>query len=244
MSVEPLIVNNSEDYRVTIDVFEGPLDLLLYLIKKEELNIYDIPIAHITESYLEYLRMMKSLNIEIASEFLVMAATLIRIKVRMLLPAQTAEEDEDEEDPRAQLIQQLLEYKRFKEVAEELRIIEEQRLQEFQRPSIIEKEKRVEYLFEVNLFELLEAFNSLLEKKKEEFVEIEGESYTVEEKMTEIRKIFDKQDMMNFLDLFYRARSRLEAITYFLALLQLVRDGFLRVYQNKEFEAIMLYKLK
>ena len=231
-----------EDYKISIEVFEGPLDLLLYLIKKDELNIYDIPIAHITQSYFEYLRMMETLNIELASEFLVMAATLIRIKVRMLLPA-SADEEEDDVDPRADLVRQLVEYQQYKEAAELLKQNEDERLLEFNRPDRLGNPE-VEYLVEVNMFELIEAFNNLLTSKKDDFVEIMGEEYTVESKEHEIRQIFKKQDVLNFLDLFNKAKAKMEAVAYFLALLELIKASYLRVVQSTQFSAIMIYKRK
>lgn len=234
---------NVSDYRISIDVFEGPLDLLLYLVKKEELNIYDIPITKITTAYIDYLQLMKNMNIEIAGEFILMAATLIRIKVRFLLPSSISDDDRDEEDPRGKLIRQLLEYRRFKQASAELEVIAQRRAKEFGRPDITYEEKKVEPLFELNLFELIEAFSSILAKKKDTFLEIIADEFNVQQKIKELNEIFSTHDMLNFLDIFYKAQTRLEAVTYFLAMLELVSIGALHIYQDRNFESIMIYKV-
>ncbi len=142
-------------YKVKLEVFEGPLDLLLYLIKKEEVNIYDIPIAKITDQYLEYLELMQLMDLDIAGEFLVMAATLMHIKSRMLLPPDQLEEEEAEEDPRAELVRRLLEYKKFKEAASQLATMESQQKHFFPRVGTLKPEEVLapkDILFEAGLF--------------------------------------------------------------------------------------------
>ena len=164
-------------YKVKLEVFEGPLDLLLYLIKKDEVNIYDIPIARITDEYLEYIELMKMLDINIASEFIVMAATLMQIKSRMLLPVEErVPEEEEEVDPREELVRQLLEYKKFKEAAVQLEELELKRAEVFTRApeeDSFDNENGDEPFFEASLFDLIAAFSEALKGvSKEEFQEI------------------------------------------------------------------------
>src|SRR5262245_43388069 len=180
------------DYKVKLEVFEGPLDLLLYLIKKEEVDIYDIPIERITNQYMEYLTIMKLLNLEVAGEFLVMAATLMYIKSRMLLPVDqqvTDAEAEEGEDPRWELIRQLVEYKKFKDAALQLGKREEEQANIFVRAGDtgIEADKEVP-LAEVSIFDLINAFNDVLKKAnaREDFREIMEEKFTVSDKIEEI----------------------------------------------------------
>jgi segregation and condensation protein A len=199
-------------YKLKLSNFEGPLDLLLHLIKMNEVDIYDIPISTITDQYVEYLKLMRELDLEIASEFLVMAATLMEIKSRMLLPTQT-DEEEPEEDPRFELIEQILEYKKYKEFAGHL---EEKATSEsnfFQRSFKEEMDVETgEPLIEVTLFELLQAFKRVLEYAAEEsFSEITLEEVSIEEKMEEIRaRLREKQNML--LDEIFEGGVKTKAI--------------------------------
>ena len=171
------------NYKIKLEVFEGPLDLLLYLIKREELNIYDIPIAKITDQYMEYLDMLKLLDLEAVGDFLVMAATLMQIKSKMLLPPDPTEEIPEEEDPRDELVKRLLEYKKFKEAAENLHQKSMDRQDLFKREIDEEKTKELkedatETYFEANLFDLISAFSNALQNiPKNVFYEVIKEEY-------------------------------------------------------------------
>lgn len=234
-----------DTYNIKIPVFEGPFDLLLHLIKENKLDIYDIPIALITSQYLQYIEIMKELNLEIAGEFLVMAATLIHIKSRMLLPADEEAPAEEQEDPRLELIQRLLEYQAFKDAALGLREKEEEWLNIFRREPVKEKEVETEevgeeepYLFDVNLFDLLGAFRAMLDKAPQEVVEITRETLTVKDRISLIMEILENQDTIRFEDLFKEDRTRSQLIVTFIALLELIRLGLVRAYQEKDFGSI------
>jgi len=238
------------DYKVKLEVFEGPLDLLLYLIKKEEVDVYDIPIERITNQYMEYLTLMQMLNLEVAGEFLVMAATLMYIKSRMLLPADqqvTDSEGEEGEDPRWELIRQLVEYKKFKDAAAQLAQREEEQANIFPRHAPdagIEMDKDVP-LAEVSIFDLINAFNEVLKKAsaKEDFREIIEEKFTVSDKIEEILYTLRDQTQIIFSDLFARAKSRVEVVVLFLALLELIRLKRLKVRQDEAFGEIQVIKV-
>lgn len=233
-------------YKLKLSNFEGPLDLLLHLIKMNEVDIYDIPISIITDQYVEYLKLMRELDLEIASEFLVMAATLMEIKSRMLLPTQ-ADEEEPEEDPRFELIEQILEYKKYKEFAGHL---EEKATSEsnfFQRSFKEEMDVETgEPLIEVTLFELLQAFKRVLEYAAEEsFSEITLEEVSIEEKMEEIRaRLREKQNML--LDEIFEGGVKTKAIliSTFLALLELIRLRELAARQAQLFGEIRIFLLQ
>lgn len=238
------------DYKVKLEVFEGPLDLLLYLIKKEEVDIYDIPIERITNQYMEYLTLMQMLNLEVAGEFLVMAATLMYIKSRMLLPADqqvTDTEAEEGEDPRWELIRQLVEYKKFKDAALQLGQREEQQANIFSRRSPdlgIEIDKDVP-LAEVGIFDLINAFNDVLKKAsaRDDFHEILEERFTVSDKIEEILYTLRNRSEMIFSELFANASSRTEIVVTFLALLELIRLKRLKVQQAEAFGEIHVIKV-
>ena len=230
------------DYKVKLEVFEGPLDLLLYLIKQDEIDIYDISIERITRQYLEYLQAFKELNIELAGEFIVMAANLIYLKSRSLLPVdqQPPEEDTDEDDPRWDLIRQLIEYKKFKEAAEELhqRELEQERI--FAReggPSPTAQESL--RLGEVGIFQLINAFHAVIKKieARQDVQEIFGERFSVSEKIeTILRRV--AAGSIRFSDLFGADVSRIELVVTFLALLELIRLKQVRAIQKNIFEEI------
>ena len=214
-------------YKVKLEVFEGPLDLLLYLIKKEEINISDIPIARITDQYLEYLEFMKLLDLDIAGEFLVMAATLMHIKSKMLLPPDELGEEQEEEDPRAELVKRLLEYKKFKEAASQLASMEKQQKHLFPRVGPLSPEELAipkDLLFEANLFDLITAFTKVLKDiPKDVFHEVVKDEFTVSQKMHDILHMMVQTPSIFFLDLFKAAKNKREMITIFLALLELIR---------------------
>jgi segregation and condensation protein A len=242
MKLDATHQEENQAYTVRLDMFEGPLDLLLHLIKKNKLNITDIPIALITEQYLETLKLMKVLNLEIAGEFLLMAATLLHIKSKMLLPASPEEEGEEEVDPRAELIRRLLEYQKYKEASQEL---EKRPLLDrdvFTRPVSQEREEPEEEKIEVNLFELLEAFRQVLERAKiEAFHEVTLEPITVEEKIQEILSILQREKRsMAFQTLFPEQSSRRIIVITFLAILELVKTKAVRIFQAAPFETIRI----
>lgn len=237
-------------YQVKLEIFEGPLDLLLYLVKKEELDIWDIPISRITEQYLYYLRIMQELNLDIAGEFLVMAATLMHIKSRMLLPPEETEglkEGEVGEDPREELARQLLEYRKFKEAATVLQEREMLQMNVFTRGRVEEESQEgEESLPEANIFDLLTAFSRILEEKAgEEVTEIIDDQVTVKEKIRHILDLLRVHKRINFTRLFKDIKNRVEIVVVFLALLELIRlkeviarqagqFGEIRVYRNPE----------
>jgi len=230
-------------YTVRLEMFEGPLDLLLHLIHKNELDIINIPIALITEQYLEYLKLMKVLNLDIAGEYLLMASTLLYIKSKMLLPASPEEGEEEGEDPRAELVRRLLEYQKYKEAAAELEKRPMLDRDVFIRSTSMEiedagEEERVE----VSLFELVEAFRKILERVKiEEFHEVILDRLSVEEKAQEILSLLQREKRsMAFHLLFPEQASRRVIIITFLAILELVKMKLVRIFQLAPFETIRL----
>ena len=227
-------------YKIRLDVFEGPLDLLLYLIKKEELNIYDIPITRITEQYLEYLGLMEMMDLDVAGDFLVMAATLMQIKSRMLLPPDPEGVETEQEDPRAELVRRLLEYKAFKEAAEKLRDFEGKRSGLFTRLGVEpEIDGSDSPFFEVSLFELISAFSKVLKGiSKETFHQVIKDEFTVAEKVHEIFHRLVKEPKIYFSTLFKAAKNKIEVITTFLALLELIRLREVRIEQPSHFGEI------
>jgi len=228
-------------------MFEGPLDLLLYLIKREELDIYHIPIAMITEQYLEYIRVMRMLNLDVAGEFLVMAATLMHIKSQMLLPKEELKEEETENDPQAELIKQLIEYQKFKEIAEKLEDKQIKQEETFIRgkDETMELARKEGYLLEANLFDLLTAFSHVLETVSEEdFAEIAEEGITVNEKIREVLDLLRVKDSLNFTKLFVDLATKVEMIVTFLALMELIRLKEVKIRQAQRFGEIRVYKVE
>jgi len=231
-------------HKLKLDVFEGPLDLLLYLIKKNDIDICDIPIAAVTEQYMVYIEMMKLLDLEMVGEFLVMAATLMQIKSRMLLPPDPSTIEEEEDDPRDELVRRLQEYKVFKEIAEQLKGKEFDRQQLFKRKSDGDERKELvddakEVYFEANLFDLINAFTHALKKfKEEDFLEIEEEEFTVDQKIHDILHSLLKNPRVLLTDLFGAARHKYEVITTFMAILELIRLNEVKVMQKRLFSDI------
>lgn len=221
--------------KIKIPVFEGPFDLLLHLIRENKIDIYDIPISLITSQYLEYIEIMKELNLEIAGDFLVMAATLIQIKSRMLLPPDEEAPSEDQEDPRRQLVQRLLEYQRYKEAALDFRTKEDEWLKVFRREPLSDEDEGELYLFDLSLFDLLDAFRNILDKAPSEIVSITKETLTVKNRMSMIMEIIEEHEAVRFEDLFKEGITRIHLIVTFLALLELIRLGLARAYQEREF---------
>jgi len=233
-------------YKVKLEIFEGPLDLLLYLIKKEELDIYDIPIAKITDQYLEYLEMMKLLDLDIAGEFILMAATLMQIKSKMLLPPEeTPQEEMLEEDPRSELVKKLLEYKKFKEAADKLAEKEARTSNLYTRESdekpVLETEDSP--FFEASIFDLLTAFSKVLkEVPKETFHRIIKDKFTVGEKIHDIFHMLVNEPKIYFSKLFKQAKSKLEIIVIFLAVLELIRLKEITIVQREAFAEIEIIR--
>jgi segregation and condensation protein A len=233
---------------IKLQSFEGPLDLLVHLIKKHQINVYDIPISLITKQYLEYLNLLQELNLDLASEFLVMAATLIHIKSRMLLPRpETATGDAgDDEDPRDALVRRLLEHQTFKAAADVLHDREALRSAQWPRPdSRIEAIAGEEYEpeFEVDLFSLLSAFKLVLERVRERPpMAIPGEQISVEARIDQLLERLSETEACGFNDLFEDAATRADVIVTFLAMLEMIRLKLIRVYQAGAGGAIRLYK--
>ncbi len=233
-------------YQIKLEIFEGPMDLLLHLIKKHELDIYSIPIALITQQYLQYIEIMKSLDMEIAGEFLVMASTLTHIKSKMLLPPpENAEGEEDGVDPRAELIRRLLEYKSFKEAAASLENKEETWSQVFTRQTETAPELPAEeepLLFDFHLFDLLSALKEVMARVPEAGFEITAEAVSITEKISQILARLEAVDSLLFADLFEGNTSRAQVIGTFLALLELIKTRIVKAVQIEEFGAIRIIK--
>jgi segregation and condensation protein A len=230
-------------YQVRLNIFEGPLELLLYLVRKNEIEISDIPLATICQQYLEYVELMNTLNLDLAGEFLVLAATLAHIKSRMLLPP--TEEEELEEDLRYELAQHLMEYQRYKEAANTLirqNILEKD---EFIRSYISEDHaapESEEFAIEVNLFELIDALKGILKRAEEKkgIFEVSKEKISVTEKVVEILERLKRQKSISFNSLFDQLTTREEIITTFLALLELLRQRMVRALQYEPFGPIQI----
>jgi segregation and condensation protein A len=231
-------------YRVKLEVFEGPLDLLLHLIKKEEVDVYDIPVARITDQYLRYLELMQDMNLDVAGEYLVMAATLTHVKSRMLLPPSEADADDPDEDPRADLVQQLLEYQRYREAALALGtrplLLRDVFRREPERP--VRDEGEGVRLRDVSLADLLEAFREVLERSsRASFHEIVHEEISVAECVDVILRRLELDGPLRFRDLFAGSPSRRRLVATFLALLELVKGRALRACQEEECGEILLF---
>ncbi|MCH7570473.1 MAG: segregation/condensation protein A [Deltaproteobacteria bacterium] len=227
---------------VQLEVYEGPLDLLLHLIKKNEVGISDISISTITEQYLATLEMMNSLNLDVAGEFLVMAATLIHIKSRMLLPLEEGDEDEEEEgDPRDELVRRLLEYQRYKEAALELEGREVLYRDVFVRSSESRQKMAAGEIERVSLFDLLSAFRRVLERFPEEGVHIvKVEEISVQEKMNLLLDCLRRSTRVVFQTLFEGVSSRMDIVVTFLALLELIKIRAIRATQEERVGPIMI----
>ncbi|MDD4294233.1 MAG: segregation/condensation protein A [Candidatus Omnitrophica bacterium] len=226
--------------KIRLDIFEGPLDLLLYLIKKEHLSIHDITITKVVDQYLQYLDLMKVFDINIASEYLVTAATLISIKSKMLLPKPELEEDIEEDDPRLDLINKLIEYEKFKEAAEFLKSKELDRKKYVSRPQINYNFEDGAYI-EASIFDLISAFKSALKEVPPDiFFEIIKDEHTVEEKIHDIVRLVLDNKKIYLNDLFSRARSKVEIVVTFLAILELIKSREIVALQDSLFGPVSL----
>lgn len=234
------------DMPVHLSNFDGPLDLLLHLIKKHEMDIYDIPVSLITTQYLEYLDLITELNLDSAGEFLVMAATLIHIKSRTLLPRQDPTQDDPEEDPREALIRRLLEHQKFKAAAELLHDREIARSAQWQRPDNVVADvvgAAPEPEVEIDLFSLMAAFRQVLERaKKRPQVMLPPEQMPIETRIEQLLVRLSETEACGFEDLFEDVQTRSGMVVTFLALLEMIRLKLIRVFQQASFGAIRVYK--
>ncbi len=237
-----------ESCSVKLDSFEGPLDLLLHLIKKHEIDIYDIPISLISEQYNQYLETLKELNLDIVGDYLRMAAELGYIKSRMLLPKQVAEEDDELEDPREELVKRLIEYQRYKDASYQLFSLDllgrdiyarkfdelsDMDLKEFQEP------------LRVDLWTLIDAFKTVIERKSAQMEDetdiiVETDFMTVEDKIEEILQRIEEYNSFSFSDLFELSLSKMSLILTFMALLELVKQQVVTVFQENQFDDIKI----
>ncbi len=238
-------------YKIQLPIFEGPFDLLLFLIRKHELDIYDIPIAKITHQYLEYLELMKMMDLDIAGEFIEMVATLMLIKVRMLLPGPEPEEGEEPEDPRAELVFQLLEYQKFKEASQSLGELEHQQRQYFSRAisksvrSTKDEDQDDQFLEDVSLFDLLTAFKQALDNMpKVTMHQVNVIKVTIEQQVEFLFKMIGNKSYVLFREVLSSLETRMELIVTFIALLDLMRLGILTAKQSDAFGEIRLVPLK
>src|ERR671912_416576 len=230
--------SHSDDLKIVMGEFEGPLDLLLHLIRQEQVSIYDIPVARITDEYLRYLRVMQEMDIAVAGDFLVMAATLIELKTKMLLPRDPLAAQEEEDDPRSELVNQLLEYQKYKAAAEMLwsRATVEQAV--FKRAELETDKNNPEVA--VGLFDLLKVFQDILARHKEEvLLEIEREEISMAEMLERLRNMVMSSGELNLAFFFQRARSRRELVLAFLSVLELVRTTEIRLFQKETFGEIV-----
>jgi len=231
-------------YRVKLAVFEGPLDLLLHLIKKEEVDIYDIPVARITDEYLQYLNLLETMNLDVAGEYLVMAATLTHIKSRMLLPPSEDDTEEPDEDPRTDLVQQLVEYQRYREAAMALGERAVLTRDVFRRDPAAPETDQGEgiRLRDVSVTDLLEAFREVMERAlRESFHEIVTEEISVDECVELIVRRMEMDGPLRFRDLFAGAPSRRRMVATFLALLELVKRQAIQARQEEDGAEILLF---
>ena len=235
----------SDTFTIKLPVFEGPFDLLLFFIERDELDIYNIPIAKITDDFLDYMRHMEAMNIDLASEFIVVAATLMRIKAKLLLPRKQLDEDGNEIDPRHELVERLIEYKRYKSVLEDLRRLEE--LRAFMNPrgfASLEMRKLAEHALadaemeSVTLYKLLRVFERLLarfedEQKAKRVHTVYNYNYTIQEQRSYLSSRLKKGKKTSFESLFLKLENRIHAIVTFLALLELLNEQFVVLTQGE-----------
>lgn len=247
-TTEKLFVSEAEgaSYRVKLESFEGPLDLLLHLIRKNQLDIYDIPISVITKQYLEYLTAMKELNLDIAGEFILMASTLIQIKSRMLLPVQPEEDipEEEVEDPRAELVRRLLEYQRYRDAAGQLdskSLLGRDVFARMVDTAEIEHLAYDEQTVEVDLFQLVAAVQKILEKLPEDIAhEVYGDTIKVADRINDILTLLHEKELVAFEELFTPSGCKDFIVTTFLAILELCKMRLVRIFQNAEFSTIWI----
>lgn len=242
LAIDPITGEESLTYSVRLEKFEGPLDLLLYLIRKSEIDIYDISIAKITGQYLEYIELMRMLDLDVAGEFIIMAATLIRIKSRLLLPTQ---QDESEEDPREELILALLEYKKFKEASGILKSNETKERDILTRDdfSIVDTSADEKLVLEATVFDLLGAFKKVMDEySREDQHNVVREDIRVEDCMARILSLLESEDGLEFRFLFQDTPIKLLIIVTFMAILELVKQNMIFARQVSRFGEIRIYR--
>lgn len=229
-------------FKIKVPDFEGPLDLLLFFIRRDELDIYDIPIAHITREFLEYVRLMQILDLELAGEFIVMAATLMQIKARMLLPVTRSEDGEEEIDPRAELMQRLLEYRRFKETAEELQRFELDQRERFFRTLFkhdirtARQEEDDTLLKDTTMYDLIRAFQSAMANIPKKVIhEIRTIPYTIEDQGVFLLGLFGERREYDFHEVVTHMREKIQVVVTFIALLELIRAHRVRIVAKSTF---------
>lgn len=240
------------EYKIILESFEGPMDLLLHLIDKAEIDIYDIPINEITEQYIEYIKKMDQLDLDITSEFLLMAATLLEIKSKMLLPSMKTSEDKqlemEEIDPRIELVKRLVEYKKYKHVSQELQLYEQVQKKVYYKPkedlSNFEGEEEIE---EMDLDKLVSALNKLLKKNQNTQIsididEIQKEEYTLDESMEKIKVKLEENKQITFSSLFHENSNKKEIVVTFLSILELIRTKYITIDQEDNFSEIIINK--
>lgn len=245
------IVDEATDevLRLHLDEFEGPLEVLLYLIKSQEIDIFNIPILKITEQYMKFLELMEEQNLEVAGDYLVTAATLIQIKSKMLIPVEADEDDEeiDEGDPRMELVEKLIAYRMYRDVAARLKNLEEERSNWFMRnakPNIkdLGPDPDAEYI-DATLFDLTQAFKNVLRYLKEDVAHIvEEEESSVDEKVDYIQAVLEIQDSVEWLDLLKTCKGKVEIICTFLAILELCRMNLITLNQHSSYGDIRLFR--
>lgn len=236
-------------YEVQLNNFQGPLDLLLFFIRRDEIDIMNIPIARITQEYLEYMGALQTLNITVAGEFIVMAATLMRIKAKMLLPQIQGEEDEDFEDPRTELVHRLLEYQRYKDASMKLRSKLEEHSRQFPREVSLNYDNSEDdtsyYLEEISLFSLVQIFNKLTRNLPPVFeLHTDREEVHVQQQIAYILSKFVKKSRYTFSELFPQFQNRQEVITAFLAILEMIKSKQIHVFQKGVFGEIVLERFE
>ncbi len=246
----PIIVDEATDeiLRVHLDVFQGPFEVLLYLIKVQEIDVFDIPIVKITDQFMAVLELMRVQNLEDIGDFVVLAATLIQIKSKMLLPVESDSEDEDEfdEDPRLELVEKLLEYRQFKDVTERMRFLEDARNGWFSRDSkpAIEDDDEEE-LLEVTLFDLTQAFRGVLRYFAPDNPHVvDSEEHSVDDKIDYIKNRLAATGSVSWTEMLKESRSRVELVCCFLAILELCKNNVIRAMQSSEFAEIRLFPAK
>ncbi len=245
-------MEQSLNYTIKLPQFEGPFDLLLFFIERDELDIYDIPISKLTQDFLDYIHQMELLNIELASEFMLVAATLMRIKAKMLLPRKELNEDGEEIDPREELVQKLLEYKRFKEVVNDLQTLEENREKQHLRGNVIDEMNHVASKYQteaelesLSLYRLMQVFQKVMnrfeDRKKDLQLEVVRYPYTIKTERSTIKEILTiAGEMTPFEDIFANCQNRVQAIHRFLAILEMLQERLLKLRQGIGFNNFWL----
>lgn len=239
------------DYKIAIEAFEGPMDLLLHLIDKAEIDIYDIPISLIAEQFLDYIAQMEELNLDVASEFLVMAATLLEIKSKLLIPSrenfENTQLEMEEADPRAELVRRLVEYKKYKGIAEDFRILETIHSKVYYKPKedLMDLEDEKFELEGLNIDLLLKSLNNIIKKRNSEnrvldISEIQRDEYTLEECIKDITQRLQIDKALTFSSLLGKDSTRKEIITYFLSVLEMIRMKYVYVRQDEDFSDLII----